>query len=140
MSAKRAIIIVLITLYSLISAAMIQSSKVDLTLTHYFSTASPAVVVGFGSLMSKKSASSTFPTLTNFRSVRVEGYRRVFTHPTAIFFERGIADLASKRMASLSIEKCDGHSFIGTVFCLHEGEDANSLLSREEEFGFEIVR
>jgi hypothetical protein len=42
-------------------------------------------------------------------------------------------------MASLSIEPAEGHSFCGTAFSLHEGEDALSLLQREEEFGFAVV-
>jgi hypothetical protein len=39
----------------------------------------------------------------------------------------------------LSVEPADGFSFCGTAFSLHEGVDASSLLTREEEFGFEVV-
>jgi hypothetical protein len=42
-------------------------------------------------------------------------------------------------MASLSVERAEGFSFYGTAFDLHEGEDASSLLQREEEFGFAVV-
>ena len=124
------------------SVSGIHCRSVDSTLSKYFSRPNHGegcVVIGFGSLLSETSARSTFPTLTNFRPVRVEGYRRVFTHPTAIFFERGIADLDSKRMASLSIEKAPGHSFSGCAFVIDSNEDPESLLEREEEFGFEIV-
>lgn len=72
-------------------------------------------------------------------SVRPQFFRRLFSHPTAIFFERGIACLKSKRMASLSIEKAEGHSFSGIAFALTDCDDPMSLLSREEEFGFEVV-
>ena len=68
--------------------------------------------------MSQKSAMSTFPTLSEFKSVKVNGYRRIFSHPTAIFFERGIADLQSKKMASLSIEKAEGFSFMGIIIII----------------------
>ncbi len=37
-------------------------------------------VAGFGSLLSQKSARSTFPDLANFRLARVRGWRRVFSH------------------------------------------------------------
>lgn len=113
-----------------------QSRLKDATLTKYFESTSlqsnPAIVVGFGSLMSERSAKSTFPSLSNFKPVRVEGYRRVFSHPTAIFFERGIACLESKQMASLSIEKAPGHAFSGTAFNLSDMEDPMALLAREE--------
>lgn len=37
-------------------------------------------IVGFGSLLSRKSALYTFPDLQNFRTVRLRGFRRVFAH------------------------------------------------------------
>ena len=136
-------ILLLLLFMSAPPANGIHCRSVDPTLSQYFSRPNHAegcVVIGFGSLLSETSARSTFPTLSNFRPVRVEGYRRVFTHPTAIFFERGIADLSSKRMASLSIEKAPGHSFCGCAFVIDSNEDPESLLEREEEFGFEIVK
>ena len=50
-------------------------------------------ILGFGSLLSEQSSRTTFPLLENFRLVRVAGYRRVFAHAAAIFFERGIANV-----------------------------------------------
>jgi hypothetical protein len=49
-------------------------------------------------------AKGTCPGLTNFRVARVRGWQRVFAHPAAIFFERGIALPATKEIASLSAE------------------------------------
>jgi len=46
-------------------------------------------IVGFGSLLSKRSALTTTPSLRNYQYVRVKGYQRLFAHPAAIFFERG---------------------------------------------------
>lgn len=53
-------------------------------------------ILGFGSLLSEKSARLTFPHLANFRLGRVgPKYRRVFGHPASIFFQRDIADLVT---------------------------------------------
>jgi len=53
-------------------------------------------VCGFGSLLSERSARSTFPDLLNFRVARLNGFRRVFAHVAPIFFERGIAKPETK--------------------------------------------
>ena len=37
-------------------------------------------IAGFGSLLSERSARTTFPALRNFRLGRVRGFRRVFAH------------------------------------------------------------
>ena len=37
-------------------------------------------VAGFGSLLSERSARSTFPELSNFRLATIAGWRRVFAH------------------------------------------------------------
>ena len=47
-------------------------------------------ILGFGSLLSEKSAQLTFPTLKNFRLGRVPNHRRVFAHPASIFFKRWV--------------------------------------------------
>ncbi|PUZ54958.1 hypothetical protein GQ55_5G173600 [Panicum hallii var. hallii] len=53
-------------------------------------------IVGFGSLLSERSARSTFPDLEGFRVAALRGFRRVFAHAAPIFFERGIAVEATK--------------------------------------------
>ena len=93
-------------------------------------------ITGLGSLLSERSSRTTFPTLANFRLGRVHGYRRVFAHPAAIFVERGIADLPSLQIASLSAEPCEGASFVCTVF---EVEDEGMDRFREREEEFELV-
>ncbi|KAE9339925.1 hypothetical protein PF008_g11338 [Phytophthora fragariae] len=92
------------------------------------------MIIGFGSLLSKASARSTFGDgVRNFRLARVLDYRRVFAHPASIFFQRGIANLQTKEMASLSTEPALGCKFLVSVFDIPE-----SLLpdfyEREEEF------
>ena len=95
-------------------------------------------ILGFGSLLSERSTKTTFPDATNFRLVVVNGYRRSFAHPAAIFFKRGIADLEKLRCASLSAEECEGASFIGTAFEATDiGMDA--FREREEEFRLEFI-
>eukprot|EP00439_Symbiodinium_sp_Y106_P077212 s741_g16.t1 len=45
-------------------------------------------IVGFGSLLSKRSALLTTPSIQGYQYVRVKGYQRQFAHPAPIFFER----------------------------------------------------
>lgn len=101
-------------------------------------TAKRITILGFGSLLSERSTKTTFPDATNFRLVIVNGYRRSFAHPAAIFFKRGIADLEKLRFASLSAEECEGASFICTAFEATDiGMDA--FREREEEFRLELI-
>ncbi|TMW65825.1 hypothetical protein Poli38472_003590 [Pythium oligandrum] len=91
-------------------------------------------IVGFGSLLSEKSARSTFgDAMTNFRLARMRNYRRVFAHPGSIFFERGIANLATKEISSLSVEPAEGRSFLISVFDLPESM-LPDFYEREEEY------
>jgi hypothetical protein len=83
----------------------------------------------------------TFPELENFRLGRVPNYRRVFGHATSLFFKRGIANMATKEMASLSAEPDEGNDgFIVTVFevdskdMMEDGIPSKAFLMREEEF------
>ena len=96
-------------------------------------------ILGLGSLLSERSARTTFPELTGFRLAMVSGYRRSFSHPAAIFFKRNIADLEKKRFCSLSAEECDGASFVCTAFEVDDvGMDA--FREREEEYRLEMVK
>uniref|UniRef100_A0A0D9WFK2 Uncharacterized protein n=1 Tax=Leersia perrieri TaxID=77586 RepID=A0A0D9WFK2_9ORYZ len=79
-------------------------------------------VVGFGSLLSERSARSTFPELEGFRVAALRGFRRVFAHSAPIFFERGIAIEATKEFSSLSVEPCEGELIVVTVFEIKEQE------------------
>ncbi|KAF4034402.1 hypothetical protein GN244_ATG13608 [Phytophthora infestans] len=91
-------------------------------------------IVGFGSLLSEASARSTFGDgVRNFRLATVLDYRRVFAHPASIFFQRGIADLETKEIASLSTEPAPGCKFLVSVFDIPE-ELLPDFYEREEEF------
>lgn len=94
-------------------------------------------IIGFGSLMSPLSARGTFPSLFNFQLVRVCGYRRVFAVPGSIFFDHGIADLPKLRIAGLTTEKADGHSFLAASFTIKE--NYNNFLCRENTYDFAMV-
>lgn len=98
-------------------------------------------ILGFGSLLSERSSRMTFPSLKKFRLGRVPNYRRVFGHPASIFFQRGIANLQTKEISSLSAEACDGHpGFVCSIFevpndnMMKEGVPSQAFLEREEEF------
>jgi hypothetical protein len=98
-------------------------------------------ILGFGSLMSERSSRTTFSNLQNFRLGRVPNYRRVFGHPASIFFQRGIANLETKEISSLSAEPCPGHAgFVCSVFdvpnnnMIENGVPSQTFLEREEEF------
>ncbi|CAK9138941.1 unnamed protein product [Ilex paraguariensis] len=95
-------------------------------------------VCGFGSLLSERSARSTFPNLINFRVAKLNDFRRVFAHVTPIFFERGIANPETKEISSLSVEPCEGESLIVTVFEIQRSE-IPALVEREHEFRFLAV-
>ncbi|KAH9626444.1 hypothetical protein KSS87_004946 [Heliosperma pusillum] len=95
-------------------------------------------ICGFGSLLSEKSAMSTFPNLINFRVARLKGFRRVFAHVAPIFFERGIAKPETKEISSLSVEPCKEEELIVTVFEIRESE-VPSFMDRELEFRFLAV-
>lgn len=101
-------------------------------------------ILGFGSLLSEQSSRMTFPDLQNFRLGRVPNYRRVFGHPASIFFQRGIANLETKEISSLSAEPCPGHAgFVCSIFEVPNYSDdmmsangvpSQAFLEREEEF------
>ena len=101
---------------------------------------STITILGFGSLLSERSSRLTFPTLKNFRIVRLDGFRRVFAHSPAVFVNRGIADMGSLQMASLSAEPCAGSSFVVTAFEVPNGGlGMEAFREREEEFLLNMV-
>ncbi|CAA7057465.1 unnamed protein product [Microthlaspi erraticum] len=95
-------------------------------------------ITGFGSLLSERSARSTFPELENFRIAKLEGFRRVFAHAAPIFFERGIANPETKEISSLSVEPCEGESLVVSVFEIKRRE-IPAFIQRELEFRFLAV-
>jgi len=95
-------------------------------------------IVGFGSLMSIRSSTNTFPDLKNFRTVRLHGYRRVFRHSPSFFFERGIAEPAKNMLSSLSVEKASGFSFLAVAFSVY-GMNSHDFYERENEYDFDIA-
>lgn len=103
-------------------------------------------ILGFGSLLSERSSRMTFPELENFRLGHVPNYRRVFSHPASIFFQRGIANLATLEISSLSAEYIKDHSgFVCSVFevpnsgIVENGVPSQAFLEREEEFDIVTV-
>jgi len=98
-------------------------------------------IAGFGSLLSEKSARSTFPDLLDFRLGRVNGFRRVFGHACDIFFERGIAKPETREISSLSVEEHPGSSIVVSLFEVEATpESVQAFIQREHEFRFLAVR
>ncbi|KAL0433967.1 UNVERIFIED_CONTAM: hypothetical protein Slati_2731000 [Sesamum latifolium] len=95
-------------------------------------------ICGFGSLLSERSARSTFPDLINFRLAKLNGFRRVFAHAAPIFFERGIAKPETKEISSLSVEPCESETLVVTTFEIPRSE-IPSFIEREHEFRFLAV-
>ena len=96
-------------------------------------------VVGFGSLLSERSALSTFSTVHNFRMGRVKNYRRIFAHAGPFFLECGIADVATRELASLSVEEGSSQdSIVVSLFDIHV-DDIPAFIAREEEYRFMAV-
>ncbi|KAJ4956195.1 hypothetical protein NE237_012978 [Protea cynaroides] len=95
-------------------------------------------ICGFGSLLSERSARSTFPDLVNFRVAKLNGFRRVFAHAAPMFFERGIANSETGEISSLSVEPCEGETLIITVFEIKQ-LGIPSFIEREHEFRFLAV-
>ncbi|XP_019198153.1 PREDICTED: uncharacterized protein LOC109191921 isoform X2 [Ipomoea nil] len=95
-------------------------------------------ICGFGSLLSERSARSTFPDLINFRVAKLSGFRRVFAHAAPIFFERGIARPETKEISSLSVEHCEGETLVISKFEIPKSE-IPAFIEREHEFRFLAV-
>ncbi|KAJ3696369.1 hypothetical protein LUZ61_000074 [Rhynchospora tenuis] len=95
-------------------------------------------ICGFGSLLSERSARSTFPHLLNFRLAQLPHFRRVFAHVAPIFFERAIANPLTGEISSLSVEPCQHEFLIVTVFEINI-QEVPSFIKREEEFRFLAV-
>ena len=92
-------------------------------------------VAGFGSLLSRKSAVSTFPELQNFRTGIVKGYRRIFAHTASIFSQRGIARSDTREISSLSCEPHPAEEIVVSVFEIPGNAAAIQVCSRDISVG-----
>jgi len=63
-------------------------------------------VVGFGSLLSERSARDTVPGLANYRLVQVPGYRRIFNKVGIVFIAGHGQPADSLEVSSCSTEPC----------------------------------
>jgi hypothetical protein len=85
-------------------------------------------IVGFGSLLSEKSARRTFPNLRDFSLVAIPGACRVFGHAAPVFFERGMtAPGPPYEYSSLCAEPWVSLQARGALKCASERDFALSL-------------
>ncbi|MCP4595603.1 gamma-glutamylcyclotransferase [Neptuniibacter sp.] len=92
-------------------------------------------IVGYGSLLSERSARETIPGLENFRIVTVPGYRRIFNKVGVVFLSRYGADPHSLELASCSTEACNRSQIICSQFECSEADFAE-LYEREHRFNW----
>lgn len=95
-------------------------------------------VVGYGSLLSERSARETVPGLRNFRLVEVPGYKRIFNKVGVVFFSRHAEDPDAIEIASCSTQADDTSSIICCQFECSETE-YEALYEREHRFNWVVV-
>ena len=100
-------------------------------------------IFGYGSLMDIDSATSTLPSLCNFRRGKLTGYIRYYNLVSVNAIVKGWADLDTKEMAGLSIrpvtEKKSNNSIIlGCLFEINESDMA-AYLEREHRYKAVLV-
>ena len=97
-------------------------------------------ILAYGALLSESSSRLTFPALSNFRLVRVSGWRRLFGMSHLFLASQGVADPSrTLRLAALSVEPAEGSSFIAAAYEV-ELDDAQRASFLEREKGYEITR
>lgn len=90
-------------------------------------------VLAYGGLQSEVSSRLTFPTLSNYRLVRVHGFRRVFAHPHFFLCDTGLVEPGvGKRAASLSVEPADGASFVAASFDVDMDQSERAAFEERE--------
>lgn len=94
--------------------------------------------IGFGSLLSEKSARITCPNLSNFRLAKVKGYRRIFNfvHPLLIA-ENSLQDVQMK-LSGLNAYPCEQTELVVSVFDIPNAEWPQ-LKSREVGYNIKLT-
>lgn len=127
-------------------ASYIRHSRTSLTASHRKEDLigiTTQTIIGYGSLLSEKSARTTFPDLINFRHGRIRDYRRIFGHPGSIFFRNGIADLATLQIAAVDAEYDPGNpGFVVSAFDIpsDEAADQPSIAFRKREAVYDFAK
>jgi len=99
-------------------------------------------ILGYGALLSESSSRLTFPHLTNFRHVRVKGFRRVFAHPHLFLLGENVVDYPDTlKIASLSAEPAPSDtSFVVAAFeVVMDDSQRRAFLRREPEYKIETT-
>ena len=90
-------------------------------------------VVGYGSLLSEKSARETIPSLQDFELVTVANYKRVFNKVGIVFFQRHKIGMDDKEISSCSTRPAPGVTMTCSLFSCTE-DDFLVLYEREHRF------
>lgn len=90
-------------------------------------------IIGFGSLLSERSARSTTPSLTNYRLVTVPGYRRIFNKAGIVFVHRFGASPDDRAIASCATRHDGTTTLICCAFDIPAAEFA-ALDEREHRY------
>jgi hypothetical protein len=90
-------------------------------------------VVGYGSLLSARSARETIPSLKDFKLVTVANYKRVFNKVGIVFFQRYKVSAEDKEISSCSTRQAPGVIMICSLFSCTEDDFAN-IYEREHRF------
>ena len=102
-------------------------------------SADRVTILAYGALLSEASSRLTFPALSNFRLVRVSGWRRLFGMSHLFLTSQGVADPScTRRLAALSVEPAEDCSFVAAAYevALDDTQRASFL---ERERGYEIT-
>ncbi|CAE7381071.1 unnamed protein product [Symbiodinium natans] len=109
-------------------------------------SATTTTILAYGALLSEASSRLTFPHLTNFRYVRIRGYRRVFAQPHLFLLQQGLIGRpgdTTLRLASLSAEPCPKKpesSFVVAAFDVQlDDEQRAAFVQREASYDIVAV-
>jgi len=89
--------------------------------------------VGIGSLLSERSARTTFPELRNFRSARIGGYQRKFGKVGVILIREGLANWDTVEVASCAAFPAPDHELQVTLFEI-DSRETPAFYERENLF------
>eukprot|EP00466_Bigelowiella_natans_P001420 jgi/Bigna1/77677/fgenesh1_pg.49_\ len=103
-------------------------------------------IIGYGSLLSKKSAEMTMPSLRHFCPVLVPGYRRCFNLVSITQIKHGYSNFKTKEMAAVVAQPIDKRNdgtvsspMLASYFEIPKHE-LDGYYRREARYAFEVAK